>query len=258
MEQTENHKCTKCGEEKALTKENFQPAKTKFGFTNQCKVCIAAKNKAWNEANKEKKAARNKVYNKANKEKNAAGKKVYREANKEGLAARKKAWQEANKEKVAAGNKVYREAKLEEYYKEVYPELKKQAGEVEAQNFNEAQAYSVYLIRFKGEFKNFVKLGIARDGMELRYSGENENIDWTNSAQMLVKNRQTGLDIEGSFKNEFGRLRTLGDNSPFRQTGTTEIFDLGNKSNKKDFAEYLRGLGLTGLANKCETDVNKC
>ena len=51
---------------------------------------VAAQQKAWYEANKDKVAAQ---------------KKAYREANKDKVAAQKKAWYEANKDKVAADRK---------------------------------------------------------------------------------------------------------------------------------------------------------
>ena len=51
---------------------------------------VAARRKAWYEANKDKVAAR---------------RKAYREANKDKVAARKKAWYEANKDKAAARQK---------------------------------------------------------------------------------------------------------------------------------------------------------
>ncbi len=50
-------------------------------------------------------AARQKAYREANKDKVAAQKKAWREANKDKVAAQKKAWYEANKDKVAAQQK---------------------------------------------------------------------------------------------------------------------------------------------------------
>ena len=71
---------------------------------------IAARQKAYYEANKDKIAARKKAYREANKDKIAARQKAYREANKDKVAAQKKAWYEANKDKVAAWKKAYYEA----------------------------------------------------------------------------------------------------------------------------------------------------
>ena len=71
---------------------------------------VAAQQKAWYEANKDKVAARQKAYREANKDKVAAQQKAYREANKDKVAARRKAYREANKDKVAARRKAYREA----------------------------------------------------------------------------------------------------------------------------------------------------
>ena len=71
---------------------------------------VAAQQKAWYEANKDKVAAQQKAYREANKDKVAAQQKAYREANKDKVAARQKAYREANKDKVAAQQKAYREA----------------------------------------------------------------------------------------------------------------------------------------------------
>ena len=51
---------------------------------------VAARQKAWYEANKDKVAARRKAYREANKDKVAARRKAYREANKDKVAAQQK------------------------------------------------------------------------------------------------------------------------------------------------------------------------
>ena len=51
---------------------------------------VAAQQKAWYEANKDKVAAQQKAYREANKDKVAARRKAYREANKDKVAARQK------------------------------------------------------------------------------------------------------------------------------------------------------------------------
>ena len=66
---------------------------------------IAAQQKAYREANKDKIAAWQKAYYEANKDKIAAWQKAYREANKDKIAAWQKAYYEANKDKVAARQK---------------------------------------------------------------------------------------------------------------------------------------------------------
>ena len=66
---------------------------------------VAAYQKAWYEANKDKVAAQQKAWYEANKDKVAAQQKAWYEANKDRVAARKKAWYEANKDKVAARQK---------------------------------------------------------------------------------------------------------------------------------------------------------
>ena len=66
---------------------------------------VAAQQKAWYEANKDKVAAQKKAWYEANKDKVAARQKAYREANKDKVAAQQKAYREANKDKVAAQQK---------------------------------------------------------------------------------------------------------------------------------------------------------
>jgi hypothetical protein len=62
---------------------------------------------------KQKLAARQKAYREANREKVAAQKKAYYEANREKVAEYQKAYREANREKVAEYQKAYREANRE-------------------------------------------------------------------------------------------------------------------------------------------------
>ena len=66
---------------------------------------VAAQQKAWYEANKDKVAAQKKAWYEANKDKVAAQQKAWYEANKDKVAAQQKAYREANKDKVAAQQK---------------------------------------------------------------------------------------------------------------------------------------------------------
>jgi len=87
----------------------------KAAYYEANKENLAAYNKAYYEANKEKKAA----YREANKENLAAYGKAYRVANKEKRVAQKKVYYQANKEKLAAYDKAYRETnkeKIAAYY----------------------------------------------------------------------------------------------------------------------------------------------
>ena len=68
-------------------------------FTDPEKKRIAAKAKAYREANREEIAARQKAYYEANREEIAARQKAYREANREEIAAYQKAYYEANRER---------------------------------------------------------------------------------------------------------------------------------------------------------------
>ena len=96
---------------------------------------IAARKKAYYEANREEIAARNKAYYEANREKIAARKKAYREANREEIAAYQKAYYEANREKYNAYMREYmRRRRLEKKYAQTHEgpadSAGRQAGEV--------------------------------------------------------------------------------------------------------------------------------
>lgn len=79
-------KCTKCGETKP-TEQFYKNSASKDGLHPQCKTCIAARNRAYYEANREER----KAYREANREHIAASNSAYREANREQIAAQKRA-----------------------------------------------------------------------------------------------------------------------------------------------------------------------
>ena len=85
-----------------------------LGGVMQTKEEIAARDKAYYQANKEAIAAQQKAYREDNKEQRAAYDKAYREANKEELKAHKKAYREDNKEEIAAYDKAYYEDNKEQ------------------------------------------------------------------------------------------------------------------------------------------------
>ena len=82
----------------AIDKDIINPKTTK-------QKAVAAQQKAYREANKDKIAAQRKAYREANKDRVAAQQKAYREANKDRVAAQQKAYREANKDKIAAQQK---------------------------------------------------------------------------------------------------------------------------------------------------------
>ena len=112
-----NHNCLECPYpdvpdeclEAALTWDEWQELdvidKDIINPKTAKQKAVAARQKAYREANKDKIAARQKAYREANKDKVAAQKKAWYEANKDKVAAWKKAYYEANKDKVAAWQK---------------------------------------------------------------------------------------------------------------------------------------------------------
>ena len=112
-----NHNCLECPYpdvpdeclEAALTWDEWQELdvidKDIINPKTAKQKAVAARRKAYREANKDKVAAWRKAYREANKDKVAAWQKAWYEANKDKVAARQKAWYEANKDKVAARQK---------------------------------------------------------------------------------------------------------------------------------------------------------
>ena len=122
-------KCTKCGEWKVASTENFHRGKRyKYGLSSQCKVCRSKDSKQYRksnrdkileyqrqyyEDNKEKVLERHRQYHKVNREKRLEQAKKYRETNKEKIAEKNKLWYEANREKIAEYHKQWHEANRE-------------------------------------------------------------------------------------------------------------------------------------------------
>ena len=114
-----NHNCLECPYpdvpdeclEAALTWDEWQELdvidKDIINPKTTKQKAVAAQQKAWYEANKDKVAAQQKAYREANKDKVAARQKAWYEANKDKVAAQQKAYREANKDKVAARQKSF-------------------------------------------------------------------------------------------------------------------------------------------------------
>lgn len=126
--------CSKCRVEQSTS--NFSLQKDAMdGLRSQCKLCIKASSKVYNQANREKIKAsyqanrekrleyrkayyqankdRIKVYAQENKERKAEYQKAYQEENKEKIAARKKAHRQENRVRILEYNKAYREENKE-------------------------------------------------------------------------------------------------------------------------------------------------
>ena len=84
---------------------------------NQCKTCIAAKNREWCQENKETIAAKKRKYGQENKEEIADKKRKYRLKNKEKIAAKDRKYRQENKEKIAAKDRKYNQENKEEHRK---------------------------------------------------------------------------------------------------------------------------------------------
>ena len=117
--------CIECSEDKPATTEYFGRVKAnRDGLCNACKVCKAAYMRAWNQANKERKADRGWKYYAGRKEYVAAWGRAYRAANKERIRQQRAGnreerkeklsrWREANREHIVAYRRAYAAANIE-------------------------------------------------------------------------------------------------------------------------------------------------
>lgn len=103
--------CSKCGEAKPATAEYFCLRKTRL-FA-QCLECRAAYDKAYWQANREKRRTQKKIHYEQHRAEVSARAKEWRDANPEKVKAANKAWYEANRERVAEKNRAYRESNRE-------------------------------------------------------------------------------------------------------------------------------------------------
>jgi len=114
-ETIETQVCTKCRLEKPLSEYYFRKDTQKH--RRDCQDCRSKYNKtyqkAYDEANLEKRRASNKAWREANSERWQAICKAYREANREKRRAYNKAWRKANPEKHRARSARHRAAKLQ-------------------------------------------------------------------------------------------------------------------------------------------------
>lgn len=100
-------RCPKCGEIKPLT-EYHRDATHKDGSGSRCKVCDAARRRAYHEAHREEDSARGRAYHEAHKEEANAWSRAYYEAHKKEIAARQAAYREIHKKEIAARDRAYR------------------------------------------------------------------------------------------------------------------------------------------------------
>ena len=169
--------CTKCKETKPTTEFN-KDKRNKDGLVNSCKACQKAYQKAYYEANREKRKASDKAYYEANRERRKASDKAYYEANRERIKASRRAYREANleavREKARARQKAYYEANGEKAlarqkaYREVNPDTmrlsnsRRRARKRKAPGHHTSEQWQSRLEYF---------------GNKCRYCGSTENIE---------------------------------------------------------------------------------
>ena len=93
--------CSHCHQEKPF--EAFYTSLTnKSGYTSWCKACESERNKAKNQANRERRLLKAKEWRDANKDKQTVAIQAWREANVQKLAETYRDWAKRNKGKVNA------------------------------------------------------------------------------------------------------------------------------------------------------------
>ena len=108
MENIKTKKCSKCGEEKPMTKEFFNSRKKGSidGFRNQCKDCRKQYNREYRQNNKEILSQKNKEWIEKNSEHIKERRKKYYILNKENINNKYTKWYQENKEhKLKMNNK---------------------------------------------------------------------------------------------------------------------------------------------------------
>lgn len=88
--------CRCCESVKSLS-EYSKDAHAKDGLCSMCKVCAAAKTKAWVAANKERKSAADREYRALNGEAISAYKRTHYQSHKDGIAAQQREYNAANR-----------------------------------------------------------------------------------------------------------------------------------------------------------------
>jgi len=120
MCETKTKVCSKCGEEKPLTKEYFYSRKeSKDGFRSDCKVCNNKLRVDWRRKNKERDTNNNKEWREKNREHFEEYTKNWREKNKEYRRQYRKEYNKKNVKKIIEYNIKYRSEKLknDKFYK---------------------------------------------------------------------------------------------------------------------------------------------
>lgn len=103
-------RCPTCGEQKPATTEYFSRANGRYdGLQWRCKECV----RAYQKANKRKRAEYNRAHYEANKERIKEYQRVHYEANRERMLIYRRTHYQANKESIAEDQRVYRKINRE-------------------------------------------------------------------------------------------------------------------------------------------------
>lgn len=241
-------KCTKCGEIKLATLDNFnKDKKGKYGLRSQCKICI----KKYREDNKDEINKKRKEYRENNKDKIKKQSKKYREKNRDKIKEYKKQYDKTHKAKV----KEYKEKnkdKIKEYQKEYQKEyyidnkdkIKKQIKEYKEKNRDKIrQREREYRLSEKGKQIAFNSQSKRRFKEENQGNGITEE-QWLEMMKFFNwKCAYSGEYIGGNSKE-----RTIDHIIPLNKGGEHEVWNcvpmlrsLNCRKQDKDMLSWYKG-----------------
>ena len=248
-------KCTKCGEIKLATSDNFnKDKKGKYGLRSQCKICI----KKYREDNKDEINKKRKEYRENNKDKIKKQSKKYREKNRDKIKEYKKEYDKTHKDKIKEYKeknrdkiKEYRENnkdKIKEYQKEYYidnkDKIKKQIKEYKEKNRDKIrQREREYRLSEKGKQIAFNSQSKRRFKEENQGNGITEE-QWLEMMKFFNwKCAYSGEYIGGNSKE-----RTIDHIIPLNKGGEHEVWNcvpmlrsLNCRKQDKDMLSWYKG-----------------
>lgn len=114
-------KCSKCGEEKPLTREYFYPNKSSAqGYRTDCKTCNSNRSKEHYASNREVRSQRSKAYYQAHQAETILRTRAYYQANREHALARQRQYYLDHKDYIDARNRDWmskNEERMQTYYR---------------------------------------------------------------------------------------------------------------------------------------------
>ena len=151
-------RCTKCGEEKDLSKFS-KKTDSRDGYRSSCKKC----EREYKEDNKERLSIANSEYRKNNKEKIKERDSIYYIKNKERISERSKEYNKKNKEKIAQDHRVYSKKNKEQI------KNRRKDYRLKNEEKEKAQQKEYYLLNREHLIKEVTKYSTERKKRDVNY-----------------------------------------------------------------------------------------